>query len=519
MSEQCYLDLLQELVDESENSSVNKDRTGVGTWNLFHKTLRFDLSKGFPLLTTKKMGLKSIVGELLWFIEGDTNADYLEKKYGSTIWREWADENGDLGEVYGSFWRYWRNFNSKTVVKIKRTSDKYSDWVQPVSDFIPPIECDLNTDEMWAIHCDVSGKNRRYTFQTSSGFIGEISRPNWRLLKSVDRVDGYAKTTCGVGYLGNASCDYDRATYNLWRNMMVRCYDKENPSYELYGAKGVVVSPIWHSFEMFCKTLHEVRFYDCWKNNHKDFSLDKDFLGSSVYSPNTCVFLPNSINSSLSYDGSCWSINGELYATLTDAEKVLGRRFDYVVSQLRKGVKSCCGFTNDNFYQLKATDEYVYRNEIYFDQLQWLINEIKTNPTSRRLYVTSANPSARYNQALDTCHNYFQVVVKNGKLNLYFQMRSTDVFLGLPYNIASYAVLLTILAIETGYDVGELVYSGVDVHLYTNHLDQVKEQLSRKPYEFPQLEVNVKEFFSYELGDFDVIGYKHHPTIKAPVAV
>ncbi|MBQ0111530.1 MAG: thymidylate synthase [Bacteroidales bacterium] len=519
IGEQGYLNLLYKLILKAESAEPTLDRTRVGTWNLFHESLRFDLSEGFPILTTKRMGLKSIIGELLWFLSGSTNADELEEKYGCTIWREWKDKNGELGEVYGSFWRFWRNFNSKNVVKIKRASDAYSDWVQPVSDFIPPIECDLNTEEMWAVHCDISGKNRRYTFQTSRGFIGEISRPNWRLLTSVALVDGYAKNVCGVGYLGNIKGDYERTTYNLWRNMIVRCYDKKHPSYKLYGAKGVTVSPIWHSFEMFCKTLHKVKFYDCWKNNHKDFSLDKDFLGSNVYSPSTCMFLPNSLNSALSHDGSCWSIDGKMYATLSEAERSLGKRFDYVVSELRKGKKSCCGFNNDNFYQLKATDEYVYRNEIYFDQLQWLIDEIKINPTSRRLYVTSANPSARYNQALDTCHNYFQVFIENGKLNLYFQMRSTDSFLGLPYNIASYAVLAHMLALETGYEVGELVYSGVVVHLYKNHLEQVKLQTSREPFNFPNLKINKKPFFEYELSDFELVDYEYHPAIKGEVAI
>lgn len=277
MSEQTYLDLLQELVDESETGELNSDRTGVGTYSLFHRTLRFNLQEGFPLLTTKRMGLKSIVGELLWFISGSTNANELRDKYGCTIWEEWKDEDGELGKVYG---HQWRNF-------------------------------------------------------------GAASEEN----------DGW-----------------------------------------LFGVTG-------------------------------------------------------------------------------------------------------------------------------FDQLKWLINEIKVNPTSRRLYVTAADPNSRYDQALDCCHNYFQVVIKNGKLNLYFQMRSNDVFLGLPYNVASYAVLAHILALETGYEVGELVYSGVDVHLYQNHIEQAKEQLSRKPYKFPKLIVNKKPFFEYTLDDFKVEGYEHHPTIKADVAV
>ena len=288
MSEQSYLNLLKELVDLAEKEEPTGDRTGVGTWSFFHRSLRFDLSKGFPLLTTKRMGLKSIIGELLWFIEGSTNADYLESKYNSTIWREWKDDKGDLGKVYG---HQWRNYG-----EVKTT--EYAD-------------------------SDVGG--------------------------------------CGYYY-----------------------------------------------------------------------------------------------------------------------------------------------------------DEIVQKG---FDQLGWLINEIKTSPNSRRLYVTAANPNDRYDQALDCCHNYFQVMIKGGKLNLYFQMRSTDVFLGLPYNLASYAALAHMLALETGYDVGELVYSGVNVHLYSNHLEQAKEQLKREPYGLPELWLFPKPFFNYTLADFDVIDYKFHPTIKAPVAI
>lgn len=277
--EQGYLSLLVELLTESEHGILVEDRTGVGTYSLFHRSLRFDLSKSFPLLTTKKVSIKSILGELLWFISGSTNAIELEEKYGCTIWREWANDDGELGKVYGY---QWRAFGS-----------------------------------------------------------------------------------------------------------------------------------------------HD----------------------------------------------------------LTDQDNVI---FDY-----DKG----------------------------FDQLKWLINEIKTNPTSRRLYVTAADPNSRYDQALDCCHNYFQVVIKNGKLNLYFQMRSTDVFLGLPYNIASYALLAHMLALETSYEVGELVYSGVDVHLYSNHIEQAQEQLLRNPYSFPQLVINKKPFFEYTLEDFKVIDYKYYPAIKADVAI
>jgi thymidylate synthase len=262
--EKDYLNLLGFIL----HAEHKEDRTGTGTRVVFGSGLRFDLQKGFPLLTTKYMPFKSIVAELLWFLSGSTNNNDLLKR-GSTIWNEWADESGELGKIYG---HQWRNF----------------------------------------------------------------------------------------------------------------------------GANGPV-----------------------------------------------------------------------------------------------KG----------------------------FDQISWLINEIKTNPTSRRLYVTASNPQDKNDQALDTCHNYFQVVIIGNKLNLLFRMRSTDVFLGLPFNIASYALLAHMLANECGYKVGELVYQGCDVHLYDNHREQAKTQIKRQPFEFPQLEFTKKPFFEYTESDFKVINYNHHNKLSAPVAV
>lgn len=274
MSEQSYLNLLKDIL---ENGVEKDDRTGTGTLSVFHRTLRFDLSQGFPLLTTKFVSFKSVLAELLWFISGSTDNNVL-RAMGCTIWDEWSPPDGQLGEIYGFQWRKF----------------------------------------------------------------GE--------------------------------------------------HDYEDTSNGLY-----------------------------------------------------------------IFDG--------------------------------------------------------------FDQLSWLIDEIKTNPNSRRLYVSAANPLSRYNQALDCCHNYFQVYIANGKLNLYFQMRSTDVFLGLPFNIASYALLAHMLALECGYEVGELIYSGVDVHLYKNHLEQAKEQLRREPLNEPFVLINKKDFFDYNIKDFQLCDYNHQGKLPAPVAV
>lgn len=269
MSEQQYLDLLKDVL---KNGKQKDDRTGTGTRTVFHRTLRFNLQDGFPLLTTKFVPFKSVLAELLWFISGSTNNNDL-LKLGSTIWNEWADDNGELGKIYG---HQWRNFGGM-----------------------------------------------------KNGDIG---------------------------------------------------------------------------------------------------------LGG-------------------------------------------------------------------------------------FDQIKWLISEIKSNPDSRRLYVTSSDPNSRFDQALDTCHNYFQVQILDGKLNLYFQMRSTDVFLGLPFNIASYALLAHMIALECGYEVGELAYSGVDVHLYENHLEQAKIQSDREPLHQPFILINKKYIFDYGINDFQLCDYEHQGKLSAPVAV
>ncbi|MCZ8515542.1 thymidylate synthase [Paenibacillus filicis] len=262
----AYLDLLQDIMD---HGVAKGDRTGTGTISVFGRQLRFDLAQGFPLLTTKKLHIRSILHELLWFISGDTNIGYL-KENGVSIWDEWADENGDLGPVYGSQWRSW-----------------------PAPD---------------------------------------------------------------------------------------------------------------------------------------------------------------------------------------------GR---------------------------------------HIDQLAQVVGQIKTNPDSRRHLVVAWNPAEVDRMALPPCHYAFQFYVANGKLSCMFQMRSVDTFLGLPFNIASYAFLTHMMAQQCGLEPGELVWTGGDVHIYSNHVEQVKLQLTREPYASPQLVIKRKpdSLFDYKYEDFEIVGYQSHPSIKAPIAV
>lgn len=261
-----YLQLMRHVLDNGHQKS---DRTGTGTLSVFGYQMRFDLTEGFPVVTTKKLHLRSIIHELLWFLQGDTNIRYL-KANGVSIWDEWADDNGDLGPVYGSQWRSWPTRDGRSI-----------------------------------------------------------------------------------------------------------------------------------------------------------------------------------------------------------------------------------------------------------DQISDVIKQIKTNPDSRRLIVSAWNVGELDNMALPPCHAFFQFYVADSKLSCQLYQRSADIFLGVPFNIASYALLTMMIAQVCGLQPGEFVHTLGDAHLYSNHLEQAGTQLSRKPFPLPIMKINpeVMNIFDFRFEDFELIGYECHPHIKAPVAV
>ena len=263
---QQYLDLLQHILDRG---AAKTDRTGTGTSSCFGYQMRFDLAKGFPLVTTKKLHLKSIIYELLWFLRGDTNTRYL-KEHGVSIWDEWADADGDLGPVYGKQWRSWEGADGKTT-----------------------------------------------------------------------------------------------------------------------------------------------------------------------------------------------------------------------------------------------------------DQITQLIEQIRRTPDSRRLIVSAWNVADLPEMALMPCHALFQFYVVDGKLSCQLYQRSADFFLGVPFNIASYALLTLMVAQVCGLEAGEFIHTFGDVHLYNNHLEQARLQLTRQPYPLPVMKLNpaIKDIFGFHFEDFTLENYQSHPAIKAPVAV
>lgn len=313
--DQSYHDLLQKILDEG---AYKDDRTGTGTYSIFGHQMRFDLSEGFPLLTTKKVFFKMIATELIWFIRGDTNIKYL-LTYNNNIWNEWA----------------------------------FKKWVE----------------------------SEEYT--------------------------GPDMTDFGRRALQDASFnELYQEEMNLFKN---RILNDETFS-EKYGSLGSVYGKQW-----------------------------RHWVGS---------------------DG------------------------------------------------------------VVIDQLKEVIDNIKHNPDSRRHIVTAWNPAEIESMALPPCHSFFQFYVNDGKLSLQLYQRSADVFLGVPFNIASYALLLHLVAKECHLNVGEFVHTMGDAHIYSNHLDAVKTQLERNSFAPPALKIHGDHsIFDVNFEDFEVIGYESHPFIKAPIAV
>ncbi len=336
-----YLALMQDILD---NGVVKKDRTGVGTLSVFGRQLRFDLKEGFPLVTTKKVHLKSIIHELLWFLNGDTNVKYLQEN-GVRIWNEWSDEEGNLGPVYGKQWREWR-------------------------------DCKV-------VECHDVGRTQQL-MQRGYKYIGNIKE--------------------------------DGTTYLV--------YEKAH--------------------DQISKVIQQLRE-------------DPDSRRIIV---------------------SAWNV-----ADLDDM-----------------ALNPC-----HNYFQFYTTEMTV------LERLNWF----EENEPDKFANTPLSNDEKVLHETLD------REGVPRRKLSCFYMMRSNDYLIGAPFNIASYALLTYMVAQQLNMVPDELVYSGVDVHLYSNHLEQAKLQLTREPYPLPKLVIKRKpdSIFDYKYEDFELVGYQAHPHIAAPVAV
>lgn len=473
-----YLDMLQDVLD---NGVGREDRTGTGTIGVFGRQVKFDLREGFPVLTTKKLHLKSIIHELLWFLKGETNIKYL-KENGVTIWDEWR-----------------KPFTLNR--ELKNVEIKFRD----------------------VVFC----KNTEFAQQSFAGF---------------------------------SEIDYKLCC--IWRNMMARCYAPDNHNYKFYGEIGASVSEDWQNLETFIKEVKEIPHWYYKEKDWNNFELDKDYFSSNLYSKDTCVWLHSSENAC--YTKSVKPVRvyfpdgkSKVFLSIGRASDALGiptttlHRFILAGSKTSTLKGNNKKFKNYHFQFEPCPEGYVKRLAIIpdgelgpvygaqwrawpgldgqpIDQIANLIEELKNNPWSRRHMVSAWNVAFVEDMALPPCHLLFQFCVvpsqKEGEshgLSLHMYQRSADLFLGVPFNITSYALLLQMVAQVCGYEARELTMSFGDLHLYNNHLDQAREQLTREPRKLPVMEINpdVDNIDGFKYEDFTLTGYDPHPTIKAAISV
>ena len=437
---QQYHDMLRYILD---NGVESDDRTGTGTISVFGYQNRYDLNKGFPLLTTKRVAWNAVVHELLWFLRGETNIKYLNDN-GVHIWDAWSDEDGELGPVYG---HQWRKFGSKP---------------------------------------------------------SRIRQPKPRLAAHL------TPSFCGVA---NGAGSGGHPLAGVWNGMIRRCYSKSNDNYKHYGGRGVYVCDRWLEFRAFAEDAVNL---PGWVEGEK-LQLDKDGGGHGFcYGPEHCQWLTKTENLTLAY-------RSKIYTVEKDGVLYRFRNLKQFCRDHGLNPSHFCDLWNDPNAKVREGFKLVSVREANpgVDQIANVVKEIKLNPDSRRLIVSAWDPRWVDLCALPPCHTLFQFYVRNGRLSLQLYQRSADVFLGVPFNVASYALLTHMVAHVCRLEVGEFIHTFGDLHIYKNHLDQVRLQLTREPRDLPRVWLNplVTDIFSFTRSDIEINNYNPHPAIKAEVSV
>ena len=468
---QQYLGLLRDVLASGERKT---DRTGVGTVSVFGRQARFDLSAGFPLVTTKRIHWPSVVHELLWFLRGETNVRSL-RDAGVSIWDEWVLPDREAGPPS----------DSRPLVWVPRR-------------LLPPSPLPA------------------LDFPLTPGTGG----------KSVDgRLRG------------------------VWAAMMSGCYDPGDFRYPLHGARGTFVAREWHDPARFATDAKLLPNWGHKLASWNEYGLDTTYFGSNAFSPETAVWLHRTEAAYCTalhepFRAAVPGRNTETFLTLGHGESALGvsrctlRRL--LNGEDPSGLEGCGG------WKVKAVQPRpgevlrmaFSRGELgpvygkqwrrwsapdgrEIDQIAEVIRQLRTQPDSRRIMLSAWNVADLPEMALAPCHALAQFAVSGGRLHCQLYQRSADSFLGVPFNTASYSLLTMMLAQVCDLKPGDFIHSFGDLHIYANHMDQVREQLSREPLPLPTVRLNpeITDIDAFTADDIELVDYVHHPAIKAPVAV
>lgn len=529
-----YHKLLKQVLD---NGVYKMDRTGTGTISVFGTQNRYNLQNGFPVVTTKEMFIKGAIGELLWFIEGNTNAKYLQEKYGVKFWNAWANtENGELGPLYGKQLRniehsYWvepkLRIQTSEELATTTTFDKniLVDYSSGSSVYLGKT---INTREcgLCTVIKEISKPSGRSQFDVKFHDTGYVRRVEYAAVQTDTIKDPYFRSVFGVGYYGEFEEDaHTTILKTTWREMLRRCYNTESESYKSYGAKGIHVHYDWLCFANFNIDARKLTNWHCRLEYGSEYELDKDVrYAANYYSKETCMWaskLEQGYNTSTNRPFKGLNPAGEeiFFKSVCEAK----RKYDLNISAVHRCLNGELKTHHEwTAFEYVTEEGKVCRTRV-IDQLKEVIAEIKHNPTSRRLVISLYNPHEVDKMNLPPCHgNMIQFFVDDeNRLSLQMYQRSGDLFLGVPVNITSYALLLSMVAQVTGLKPYEFIHTIGDAHLYINHIEQAKLQLSRDPLELPSLELNpnIKDIFDFKYEDFKLINYNHYPKIAAEIAV
>lgn len=577
-----YLSLVKDVL---ANGRISGNRTAEPARSVFARQMRFDVSHGsIPMLTSKKMFTRGTIVELLdLFVAGEQNIRPIQDQK-VHIWDEWASPEGHLNKVYGAQWRKWENPNWKRqVTEVAIRCGGLDAAFEPPTPVTPEIIItDDLTDKTFKnasgdtfkvltkVKPNPGDKNSSYVVQfTETNSIVTAMRPN---VRQGQVKDPYQKTVFNQGCIGvyGEYHHYTKEAYNLWYNMMRRCYDPSHAMYYIYGGQGVYVEQQWRCFANFLRDIHSLVNFTTWMEAPNKYCLDKDYYGSKVYGKNTCVFLPNEYNQALPKTNGCKYIATHLATGKTyeftflkwfakqhnfKHPQAISHALHHSPTHVSKGWK---------FQHVEPRPGYVFRQKLVVDQLQQLVDTLKTKPHDRRMIVSAWNVADLDEMALPPCHYLFQcyseemtleeriewagmhrafyvnqmdiatqadeqrymnildeIKVPRYALSLMLNQRSADVGLGVPFNIVQYTMLLHMLCEVVGMAPKEFIWSGGVVHIYENHVKQLSEQLNNPIHPSPVLKFkrSINSIDDFKLEDFEIDGYTPGPKIDMDVAV
>lgn len=555
-----YLELLRTIKEKGTYKNPARENM-PGTLSLFGHQMRFDLSEGFPLITTKKVSFKNIVVELLSFLRGDETIEYLQNN-GCNIWNEDVEKFDPIDKIhwhkqYPYLWRNWEGELSRR--KRDKTPFMLYDKISKIenSEFIEIYK----TKRYGCFKILKKTKDKRGNKTCEIQFLDTGYKTIIRESRlHLDIYDPYAPSFCDVACLGlPEQLNFTDRLKIVWKGLIQRCYDENKSNYKYYGGRGINVSNRWKCFEYFQDDVQSLLNWENKLNNWNEYELDKDIKGGNEYSAKTCIWITQS-------DNKRQKVLGYKYTVRNIKTKDI-ESFEISKDFINKYKLNQGNFNSMLRGERASAQDWILVNKEKtnkgVDQIKELIEGLKNNPMSRRHIITAWNPATLDDMALNACHCLVQfncrILTNVQRENIFYNLykgivlqdaemldennipkyyldcqmyqRSADVFLGVPYNIASYALLTEILCKICNFIPGEFIHTFGDAHIYENHMDQVKEQLARVPTKLPKLEIsetanlilqgnkNLDEKIKFlSISDFELEEYNPHPRIKAKLS-